>query len=399
MANNDLNTNPLYNNIATAAQEVKSAYTGLPTFKSNMQASLVGPDAGLNSALGGYTDKVAELFAHDNEIAKNWSTSQVPSTIQPEGFMEDPYAKAMASSALYAQKGKETASALNLYETRKNYLGDLVDKAVKVYEAGIKGKEIDYQAAKDEFANSLKLMDLAETKRHNLATETDTGGYNVYSLDGLSPEKVTLMKDEDAVAWAKRIYGEAAITGGSLKAQGANAKLLVKNFVQGKVDESVVSKSLGTSAKEAEDLKKFLRDAEKLTAWLSENPEATKTKLSGITTSSRTGLGTGLYNALTGNSMNSQMQSLLGQFKAEKIKDFYGSAFTTTEMKNAGWIPSANKSEYDNLNSINAMIESAKEKIRSLYGTKVSPEVADKILSNLGLDSDSWSDTGVTQER
>ena len=106
--------NQLYQNIAASAEDVKNTYAGLPTFETNIRENLVAPDVTLNSALGGYTDKVAELFAHDKQIADNWSTSQVPTNLQPEGFMEDPYAKSMASASLYAQKGDEVAKALNL---------------------------------------------------------------------------------------------------------------------------------------------------------------------------------------------------------------------------------------------------------------------------------------------
>lgn len=353
MANNSLDTNPLYNNIATAAQDVKAAYTGLPTFQSNMQASLVGPDAGLNSALGGYTDKVAELFAHDQQIAQNWSTSQVPSTIQPEGFMEDPYSKAMASSALYAQKGKETASALNLYETRKNYLGDLVDKAVKVYEAGIKGKEIDYQAAKDEFDNSLKLMQLAETKRSNLAQEGLAAGDS-----STGDNMVDSMTDAEAIALANKLGYN--FTGGTKGERIAKIRGALAEYNQtGQFNYRYLTENLPTKITDGVGaLADVITRSNVLTATLKSGKNLTGPLI---------GPSSGFLSKYLGVAGEASMAGKeLEEMSADKIKERYGGALTTTEVsrltKQA--ITQRNVQESDNLQSLAIMKKNAENLIR-----------------------------------
>ena len=143
MANNDLNTNPLYKDISTTAQEIRDLRTNQPTFESNVRSGLVSNDNTLNTARDGYTDKVAELFAHDKEMSSSYGNPE------SESYIENPYARSKAGANLYAQKGKEVASALGIYKKREDLLGDLVEKATRVYEAGIAGKETEYKTESD----------------------------------------------------------------------------------------------------------------------------------------------------------------------------------------------------------------------------------------------------------
>ena len=386
--------NPLIQNIADKAQDVKNTYAGLPTFETNIRENLVAPDAGLNSALGGYTDKVPELFAHDKEVATNWSTPSVPSTIQPEGFMEDPYAKSMASASLYAQKGKETASALNLYETRKNFLGNIVDKALKVYEAGIKGKEIDYQAAKDEFDNALKLAQLEETKRSNLASEKIAG--DKLAGGNVGDPEIDAMNDEQIKIAYQNLYGansyqKLAGTEGDRLALAKGALLDYK--LNGKVDYAYLRDSIGDTENNkltayadiisrADDLKSTLQSGQNITG-----PIIGRTSKIGADIFGKSGIA-----SMTGKELE--------EMSADKIKERYGGALTTTEVQRLTKqaITGRNVQEASNIESLDIMKKNAISLIRKQLEGKWSEAQIEGYIQQLSSSSnDDWQDTGVTK--
>lgn len=336
--------NQLYQNVAASAEDVKNTYAGLPTFESNIQQNLVAQDPGLTSSLQGYTDKVAELFAHDKQIADNWSTSQVPTNLQPEGFMEDPYAKSMASASLYAQKGKETAKALNLYETRKNFLGNIVDKALKVYEAGIKGKEMDYKAAKDEFDNALKLAQLEETKRSNLASEAIARGKlsNVSEtgtpVDSWTDSKVKteFIKTYGANAYnnigatqTDRLAAARALLGMAVAGEDFNAKDLMS-------DSQIKGRD------KADDLLSKLYYAENM--------------FTGKSGPGGTGPLAGIPPAIISGKNTKELRTALSGITPEKIKELSGVAVSDKEYERlADLLPSKWQSEEENLRRITEM--------------------------------------------
>ncbi len=345
--------NPLIQNIADKAQDVKNTYAGLPTFQDNIQQNLVAPDAGLNSALGGYTDKVAELFAHDNEIATNWNTSNVPGTIKPEGFMEDPYQRALSSASLYAQKGKETAGALNLYETRKNFLGNIVDKALKVYEAGIKGKEMDYQAAKDEFDNALKLAQLEETKRSNLAQEGLAAGNS-----STGDEMVDSMTDAEAIALANKLGYN--FVGGTKAERLAKIRGALAEYNQtGQFNYRYLTENLSAKVTEGVGaLADVITRSNELTTSLKSGKNLTGPIM---------GPASGFLSKYFGKAGEASMVGKeLEEMSADKIKERYGGALTTTEVQRLTKqaITQRNVQESDNLQSLAIMKKNAENLIR-----------------------------------
>jgi len=357
--------NPLIQNIADKAQDVKNTYAGLPTFQDNIQQNLVAPDAGLNSALGGYTDKVAELFAHDNEIATNWNTSNVPGTIKPEGFMEDPYQRALSSASLYAQKGKETASALNLYETRKNFLGNIVDKALKVYEAGIKGKEMDYQAAKDEFDNALKLAQLEETKRSNLASEA-IAGLKASGAGATGDPEIDSLDDSTIKALYADIYGANSYQklGGTAGDRVDLARAALANYKKtGKIDYQYLRDTLGDTKNNTLDaLTDIITRANDLTSTLQSGQN-----ISGPIIGRTSKIGADIFGK---SGIASMTGKELEEMSADKIKERYGGALTTTEVQRLTKqaITGRNVQEASNLESLAIMKKNAISLIRAKLG-------------------------------
>lgn len=171
----DLKTNDLYNMIAAnkaQADQVAAMSKATPTFQDNMQSGIVGQDKTLASATSNYGDAVAQLFAHDKSLAG--SVGGADTGIAPEGFVANPYKASMASADLYAQKGLEVSNALKTLETRKAVLGDVVQKAVDAYKYAVASKQISVDAGAKSIDQLSRLLSDAESTRHNKAMEAQS---------------------------------------------------------------------------------------------------------------------------------------------------------------------------------------------------------------------------------
>jgi hypothetical protein len=166
----DLNTNDLYKMIAdtkTQADQVAAMAKAQPTFTENFGNTLRSQDATLSSAVGNYSDAVAQLFAHDKNMAAS-NTSFAPNDPM---YFSNPVQTNKYDATLFAHRGQVVADSLKNLETRKAVLGDVVDKAVSMYQSLLKGKEADYNASKDQFASALSALKLEEDTRSNKANE------------------------------------------------------------------------------------------------------------------------------------------------------------------------------------------------------------------------------------
>lgn len=334
-----LNTNQLYKNIADKAGEVKSAYLNQPTFQSNIQASVVGGDATLNSTLNNYADKVSELFAHDKSLST--TVTGADTGIAPEGFVENPYNRAMKSADLYAQKGSEVASALKTYETRKNLLGDLVDKAVKVYEAGISGKEMDYKQAQAEFDNAYKTATLEETKRKNRADEAAKTGANA-----TGDEKTDSMSDSQIQSEFIKKYGANAYSkiGGTQADRIAAARTLIAIVNTGGDfnAEDLMSDSQLKARDAAEQLLSKVLYAE--------NQFTGKEGFGG------TGIETGGIPSIIASKNVKELRTAIASISPEKIKELSGVAVSDKEFDRlSDLLPNKWQTEQENLRRITEM--------------------------------------------
>lgn len=229
----DLNTNDLYNMIAAnkaEADKVAALAKGTPTFQENFGSTLRSQDQTLSSAVGNYSDAVAELFAHD----KNMAASNTTPSFAPEGYVANPMTKEAYSADLFAQRGQRVASSLKTLESRKALLGDIIDKAVKMYESATKGKQLDYEASKDQFASALQLLQFEETKRKNLADEALSRTQLGVTAQKLADAKTNMIEDIKNGATVDDIMNTYAAS----LSESDIVKLYESNTNYGKIKES-----------------------------------------------------------------------------------------------------------------------------------------------------------------
>lgn len=396
-----LNTNALYNEIQSKQEGVnsqtdaiKQLYAGQPTFQDNMQQGLVGNDNTLNSALGNYTDSVAELFAHDKQISANWGSSTAPTqapSFAPEGYVENPYERAKSSADLYATKGKEMAANLKTYEGRKNMLGDIVDKAMLVYQAGIKGKEMDYQKAANELATTMDLFKMANSNeqadkdRANALkiSNSKSGGNGATGVDEIDNANDKTIQQ----AFVKKFGNKAWNNLGAVTQRATSARTILAQVITG--DKLNVKDLMNPTEAKAWDIQDQLSNdiSMAIGAFTGKKGAFGTGPLAGLQPS------TGVLSVLTPQ-RTKDLRNAMSEINTAKVKEISGVAVSDREYERlVNLLPDFYQLETENLRRLNLMksrIEANKEllylaKINNLTNSDVVKKYGSEIWTKYGL--------------
>ena len=130
------------------SEEIKNRYSQQPNYESGYRAGLFGGDQGLKDLMGGFSNKVMELYNYDKQRSSVYNAPF--KTEGGEEMMVNPMIEEEAKQGEFNNTLRAKEGAWQLYETRKNLLGSIVDKALKAYEAETKGKEIEADSLQDE---------------------------------------------------------------------------------------------------------------------------------------------------------------------------------------------------------------------------------------------------------
>lgn len=381
-----LDTNDLYNMIAAnkaEADKVATLAKGTPTFQENFGSTLRTQDQTLSSAVGNYSDAVAELFAHDkNMAASNLGTIGGASQADINPMIKEAY-----SADLFANRGKVVANSLKTLETRKALLGDIVDKSVKMYESAVKGKQIDLEASENEFANSLSVYkqikdEELEGKKLALEYKKLQG-----TVDMTGDDLVDSMSDAEAVGYANKLGYN--FTGGTMKERAAKAKLALAEYNQtGKINYRYLRENLPTKENDSiSALADIISRADDLATTLKSGKELT---------GPITGRTSGWLSKTFGKTGEASMVGTeLEEMSADKIKERYGGALTTTEVSRLALqaITSRKYQEADNVQKLAIMKKNALNLIREkLRGKWTDAQIE-------GYIQDITSSDGATNQR
>lgn len=332
-------SNPLYQNIQSTAEEVKNLYTNQPTFMNTVQNGVVNNDATLNSNVNDYSSAVDELFAHDKTIA-NTNLSDPMFSQGNTGYVADPMAREKLSADTFALEGSRVASSLNRLEKRKIFLAGLVDKAVKLYETGVSGKEFDYKKAQADFDNSISSMN-AQTSRMNAETSASAAADGKTAKERLRNDNLRQLTDDIKTGatiqdvmdrYAKDLDQSDIIdtynnkSGGKVKEsvqtlntmyRAAKAGSSTLDLI-GQISNKNVANEVAANALMAADSKAFLQQLG------TENPGYVDAIISGNFP---------LAKKLAAKfGKDSSFYAQLNAYSANVIKQYYGSAFTSTEV-------------------------------------------------------------------
>ena len=136
-----------------------------PQTEADLRSSLFGSDQTLGSLRENEADKIKELYNHDKTIASNYQP--------PEGFLEDPGAKAQFGSDVIARQGGELADIQKGIANRRDVLGDALDRGMKIFMAGLDALNSEYSGLKDQGNFAMQLKEMAERAEERKQAKAD----------------------------------------------------------------------------------------------------------------------------------------------------------------------------------------------------------------------------------
>lgn len=139
--------------------ELENRVQNQPAFESAERAKVFN-DPMLDSLRSNFSNSIQELYNYDKEAAARYAN--------PEGelYIENPATREELVSGGFRNKTAQYAGNWEAYQKRKDILGDVLEKLVKVYELENEGKKIDISKVKDEMATALDLYKAVSDKEY-----------------------------------------------------------------------------------------------------------------------------------------------------------------------------------------------------------------------------------------
>lgn len=211
------------NALGSNYSDYQTAVEGAPQFEADTRATVFGQDQGVKDLMGGFSDKVMELYNYDKNKASSYSA---PINVQGTNYVANPMIAESATQTGFNQIAREKENAWQLYETRKNLLGSVVDKALKLYEAKLEGKKVGIAAAERDLNTTIDLF-----KESNRMKEDDRN-YALKLAETLNKDKE---EDSDVELYANMIEsGQGVVTDVPIKIRGKVTDYLSKKGITGR---------------------------------------------------------------------------------------------------------------------------------------------------------------------
>lgn len=356
----------------------------------------------LKTLQGSFSDKMMELYNYDKMKA---AAGMPGGTVTTQGGYEMPFNPQIASQGAmnaFDQILKQKEDMWKMYEDRKNLIGNELDKAVKLYESKIKLKESQRSAIKDEI-DSLQSA-WTQTSRDAKDAQDTALAWATLSQKGqgtgvTGDQSIDSLRDEDAISLAETTLG-LKFTGGTPSERGARAKSALDEYKKnGYVSTSRYLDQLGAQQVPVASLADVVKRANELTESLAPGKEVS-------------GPITGRYSKFMADIMGktgeaSMIGKELEEMSADKIKERYGGALTTTEVsrltKQA--ITGRNVQEASNIESLAIMKKNAvsliEEKLRAAGWKQQAIEQYLKEINasgTSGVNQGGWVDEGFIEQ-
>ena len=341
-------SNPLYQNIQSTAEEVKNLYTNQPTFMNTMQNGVVNNDATLNSNVNDYSSAVDQLFSHDKTIA-NANLSDPMFSQGNTGYVADPMAREKLSADTFALEGSRVATSLNRLEKRKIFLAGLVDKAVKMYETGVEGKEFEYKQAQADFDNAMKEKELklreteiglGKTEKERTKNEAKDNMIQELKNGATLTDVIDSYKDSLSAAEIKEIYDSNSLYG-KMKEESSKFNRMYQSAKKGVSSMDTFAALPATQYKTVMENTETTVIANKMLNTLaSKMGDKAPTFWKALSNND-----VGALKRLTAPYRNDfELAAMVDSFEAGVRQQVYGSAFTATEAELAKqWLASGNE--------------------------------------------------------
>ena len=140
-------------------QEVGQRFASIPNIEAGIRSDLFGGDQTLKSLRGNETDKIKELYNHDKRMAETYANPESAS------YLADPYAREKALSMQSGATAGELSDIRGNISTRKDVLGDALEKALKLLNYGLEASKLEYSGLQDELDTAIKLQEIEERRK------------------------------------------------------------------------------------------------------------------------------------------------------------------------------------------------------------------------------------------
>lgn len=165
-------TNDLYQLITDKMSNIDVLASGLaekqkaaPTVEQRLREATMGNDAGLNDLRTQYSDGVMQLFKYDQEKAQSYLSPEA----QAGGLVADPMAAESDKQMKFMSTAKTNQEVWKQLDKRKTVLGDLVKASMDKYNAELEGDKTLIDVADKQLSRALQLM----TEERLASTATD----------------------------------------------------------------------------------------------------------------------------------------------------------------------------------------------------------------------------------
>lgn len=151
--NVNINFQDYLNRISQARQEYGQRVAEAPKVAEDLRKMIYGGETGLPALRQQRMGKVQELWEHDRRLAERYAN---PAS---EVYLEDPYARERARAMQAQATIGEIGGLEQMIAQREDVLGDMLERGLRVFEAGTRAKQIEYQGLIDELNAAIKIQD------------------------------------------------------------------------------------------------------------------------------------------------------------------------------------------------------------------------------------------------
>lgn len=162
--------NALLQQMGQKRQEIGQRYAELPNIEQKTRESLFGNDQVLKGLQGNETSKIQELYGHDKVLADRYANPE------SEGYLADPYAREKARAMRFQGTAGELSDVQNQIQTRRDVIGDALERAMKLINYGLEAKKLEMEGLKDEFDKKMQLDDFLFKKQQANKPKEPTEG-------------------------------------------------------------------------------------------------------------------------------------------------------------------------------------------------------------------------------
>lgn len=182
----------LQDQMAQVRQDYGQRVADYPTFEKNLRQQTYGSDTILPTLQQTRDAQISQLWDVDKRLAERYANPQ------SNMFIADPYKREQLAAGQHQSVLNAATASDQMATTRQNFLGDIIERGVKIFELGLAAKEKEHSMLMDELNSLLATNKATGADSPTLQSVLDMlngqNGTTTPGTAGLSPEDQSLAK-------------------------------------------------------------------------------------------------------------------------------------------------------------------------------------------------------------